>query len=35
MLGDKDPAKAQRTMNAMLQMKKIDIPSLQAAYHGA
>jgi predicted 3-demethylubiquinone-9 3-methyltransferase (glyoxalase superfamily) len=35
MLGDKDPAKAQRAMNAMLHMKKIDIPALQAAYDGA
>lgn len=32
MLGDKDPAKAERVMQAMLQMKKIDIASLQAAY---
>ncbi len=34
MLQDKDPAKAQRVMQAMLQMKKIDIARLQAAYEG-
>ena len=34
MLGDKDPAKAQRTMQAMLQMNKLDIAKLQAAYDG-
>ena len=32
MLGDKDPAKAQRVMQAMLQMKKIDIAKLRQAY---
>ena len=32
MLKDKDPAKAKRVMEAMLQMKKIDIPNLQLAY---
>jgi len=32
MLGDPDPAKAQRAMNAMLQMKKIDINRLKQAY---
>jgi predicted 3-demethylubiquinone-9 3-methyltransferase (glyoxalase superfamily) len=32
MLGDKDPAKANRVMQAMLKMKKIDIKGLQAAY---
>ena len=32
MLGDKDPAKAQRTMQAMLQMNKLDIAKLQAAH---
>src|SRR2546426_865520 len=32
MLGDKDPAKADRAMRAMLQMKKIDIQGLQQAY---
>ena len=34
MLGDKDPAKAQRTMQAMLNMKKLDIRALQQAYAG-
>ena len=34
MLQDKDPAKAQRVMQAMLQMKKIDIAKLRAAYDG-
>lgn len=34
MLQDKDPAKAQRVMKAMLQMKKIDIPTLKQAYEG-
>ena len=32
MLGDKDPAKSKRVMEAMLQMKKIDIGRLQQAY---
>ena len=32
LLGDKDPAKANRVMQAMLQMKKIDIKALQRAY---
>ena len=32
MLKDKDPAKAKRVMEAMLQMKKIDIPTLKRAY---
>ena len=32
MLKDKDPAKAKRVMEAMLQMKKIDIPTLKQAY---
>jgi predicted 3-demethylubiquinone-9 3-methyltransferase (glyoxalase superfamily) len=32
LLGDKDPAKAQRVMQAMLQMKKIDITRLKQAY---
>ena len=35
MLGDKDPAKAGRTMQAMLQMKKIDINVLKQAYEQA
>jgi predicted 3-demethylubiquinone-9 3-methyltransferase (glyoxalase superfamily) len=34
MLGDKDPEKAGRVMKAMLQMDKIDIQRLQAAYDG-
>ena len=34
MIGDKDPQKAQRVMAAMLQMKKIDIATLQRAYDG-
>jgi predicted 3-demethylubiquinone-9 3-methyltransferase (glyoxalase superfamily) len=32
MLHDKDPEKAERVMKAMLQMKKIDIAKLKAAY---
>ena len=32
MLGDKDAQKAQRVMNAMLQMKKIDMKGLKEAY---
>jgi predicted 3-demethylubiquinone-9 3-methyltransferase (glyoxalase superfamily) len=35
MLGDKDPAKASRVMQAMLKMKKIDVTGLQRAYDGA
>jgi len=34
MIGDKDPQKAQRVMEAMLQMKKIDIATLKRAYEG-
>jgi predicted 3-demethylubiquinone-9 3-methyltransferase (glyoxalase superfamily) len=34
MLGDKDPAKAGRVMNAMLQMQKLDAKRLEAAFHG-
>ncbi len=34
MLSDKDPAKAGRVMQAMLQMGKIDIQGLQKAYDG-
>ena len=34
MLSDEDPAKAQRAMRAMLQMKKIDIAKLEQAYEG-
>jgi predicted 3-demethylubiquinone-9 3-methyltransferase (glyoxalase superfamily) len=32
MLSDPDPAKSQRVMQAMLQMKKIEIPLLEQAY---
>jgi predicted 3-demethylubiquinone-9 3-methyltransferase (glyoxalase superfamily) len=32
MLRDKDPEKAKRVMNAMLQMDKIDIKRLKQAY---
>jgi predicted 3-demethylubiquinone-9 3-methyltransferase (glyoxalase superfamily) len=34
MMGDKDPAKVKRTMNAMMQMKKMDIQKLQEAFDG-
>jgi len=34
MLDDPDPAKSQRAMQAMLQMKKFDIAELQRAYAG-
>lgn len=34
MLHDKDSAKAERVMKAMLQMQKIDISKLKAAYEG-
>jgi len=34
MLHDKDPEKAERVMKAMLQMQKIEIPKLKAAYGG-
>jgi hypothetical protein len=34
MLGDKDPGKSQRVMNAMLQMEKLDLKRLQQAYNG-
>jgi len=34
MLQDQDPKKSQRVMQAMLQMDKIDIASLQQAYDG-
>ena len=33
-LGDKDPAKAQRVMQAMMKMNKIIIVDLQKAYEG-
>jgi predicted 3-demethylubiquinone-9 3-methyltransferase (glyoxalase superfamily) len=32
MLGDPDPAKSSRVLNAMLQMRKIDIEALKHAY---
>jgi predicted 3-demethylubiquinone-9 3-methyltransferase (glyoxalase superfamily) len=35
MLSDPDPAKASRTMNAMLAMRKLDLAALEAAYNGA
>lgn len=34
MLADPDPAKAQRTMAAMLTMKKLDVAALERAYAG-
>lgn len=34
MMGDKDPAKAKRVVDAMLQMQKIDTKVLQQAYDG-
>jgi predicted 3-demethylubiquinone-9 3-methyltransferase (glyoxalase superfamily) len=34
MLQDKDPEKSERVMNAMLQMQKIEINKLKAAYAG-
>jgi len=34
LLNDPDPAKSQRTMTAMLQMKKLDIDALKRAYAG-
>ena len=34
MITDKDPAKSQRAMKAMMQMQKIDIAKLEAAYNG-
>ena len=35
LLGDRDPAKAKRVMQAMLQMKKLDIATLEQAAEGA
>ncbi len=35
MLGDKDPARSKRVMDAMLQMEKLDLNRLQQAYDGA
>ncbi|MBA3869614.1 MAG: VOC family protein [Anaerolineae bacterium] len=34
LMGDPDPAKSQRVMQAMLKMSKIDVPTLQQAYNG-
>jgi predicted 3-demethylubiquinone-9 3-methyltransferase (glyoxalase superfamily) len=34
LMGDKDPEKAKRVMQAMLQMNKIDIKALKQAYDG-
>jgi predicted 3-demethylubiquinone-9 3-methyltransferase (glyoxalase superfamily) len=34
MISDSDPDKSQRAMQAMLQMKKIDIAALERAYRG-
>ena len=34
LLGDKDPGKAKRVMQAMLEMDKLDIKGLQDAYDG-
>ena len=34
MFGDKNRAKANRAMQAMLQMQKIDLPALSKAYSG-
>jgi predicted 3-demethylubiquinone-9 3-methyltransferase (glyoxalase superfamily) len=34
LLGDRDPVKARRVMEAMLQMKKIEIPRLEQAHAG-
>ena len=34
MLQDQDPEKSERVMNAVLQMKKIDIAALEKAYQG-
>ena len=33
-LGDSDPAKAKRVMEAMMQMKRIDIAAIERAYEG-
>ena len=35
MFADKDPAKAKRAMDAMLQMHKIDLATLEKAYGGS
>jgi predicted 3-demethylubiquinone-9 3-methyltransferase (glyoxalase superfamily) len=33
-MSDPDPSKSERVMKALLQMKKLDIPTLQRAYEG-
>jgi predicted 3-demethylubiquinone-9 3-methyltransferase (glyoxalase superfamily) len=33
-MGDSDPVKSKRVINAMLQMKKINVADLQKAYDG-
>lgn len=35
MLGDPDPEKSGRVMQAMLQMRKLDLNQLQRAYNSA
>jgi predicted 3-demethylubiquinone-9 3-methyltransferase (glyoxalase superfamily) len=35
LMGDKDPAKAGRVVQAMLGMQKIDIAGLERAYQGS
>jgi len=35
LMGDKDPEKSKRVMQAMLKMQKIDIAALQKAYNGS
>jgi predicted 3-demethylubiquinone-9 3-methyltransferase (glyoxalase superfamily) len=35
LLGDKDPVKSSRAMQAMLKMKKLDIAALERAFHGS
>ncbi len=34
LIGDPDPAKSERTMKALLQMKKLDIAELKRAHAG-
>lgn len=34
LIGDKDPAKSGRVMNAILKMKKLDIAALKKAHAG-
>ena len=35
MMNDRDPERSKRVMEAMMQMVKIDVATLKAAYHGA